>query len=190
MNLTKDNKERLIDAILRHRFQKDIDNLVKRENRLAARVYNKKFPKRERELIEEIPEVGVHKTGGILINIYDVPFELYYGGGRHFGAWDHKDILDKYGNVSRRDPLSSEQFSIKNGKLFDDIIAWACAYDDLVNYIGGAKYLFKVHLGKIRSVSRLIKDWPEIQPFIDALNITPANVPALPTDELNEMVGL
>ena len=192
MDFDTEHKQRLIYALMRHRFQKEIDNMVAREIPLARRAYEEKFSEKERHLLESVPYGWVKKSDRIWIKANGGDYLLFYCGQFCVTPepWAKESVDFKRVCEGLCDPFPDIFVLINDKALGDEIAGFAQERHDLKDCIYATQSSLTQQLKKIDSVNHLVELWPDIKPFIEALNITPASVPALPIADLNKMVGL
>lgn len=196
VRLTKQDRELVADEILRHRFGESVGASVLAFRDFAVRVYEDFFSESVRGQIYALPE------GWLQEQSY---FTVVFGG-----SYTHMEF-DGYGaersefktlvphtlrtTIQRRfpnlfiglplrtyeadAPLSLEYGRLKNARI------------DLIFSVRDAKTAIRAALNSAPTVRSLLKDWPEVEPFVRKVagkESTP--VPAIPAKKLNDMLKL
>lgn len=192
--LTNALRESLRDDILRHRFQKETDDLLDRRAKFAEKVYNDIFPKKTREKMKALPEGWLPTRSSIKATFGTDYVILYFNGTT--SSFSQKLRYGSDRDYVYRPVLASKDSNVAkayeaNSELADEYTDVYRETEDLVEKISRASSGVMAVLNSVTTLGALVKGWPEIEQFTRKYVITnPSTALALPTQELNVMLGL
>lgn len=197
--LTTDIREKLTLDVLRHRFAADVDALIAMQVQFAEKVYNDLFDQTTIARMQALPE-------GWLPRSHDIGVQFGYVGGPHrftrlwFGGYlrgrlDY--IRTKSSDTSKVTKLVLDSKARGCAKVYDTSHKLAIEYErirnrtnDLKGAVETAEKSIMTALNAVTTIKRLVETWPEIEPFTKKYETGPAQLPALPTDHLNQLLRL
>lgn len=169
MRLTNDMRNKILFALMEHRFQSDEDAVHKRWTAFADDVYNDMYAAWERELIAKMPAAWVSKDLTIYISFAGKQAALAMSEARP--------------NPSRQRKVyhASHPLSLR----FEDLVAQS---DKLRVDLDKAMAEVKAALESVQTVKKLLELWPEISSFVP--KVVTYSVPAPRFDDLNRALKL
>ncbi len=184
-------------AVLRHKFQKPVDELFNERIRIAEWAYNLKFDEATREKFASLPE-------GWLDEIDSMPFRA--AGGSYSYRFDgfiywHKvcygvsrDCAEgKFDQRKKRAPHKYEQPHINEREFVLAVQRVEQRQEKLEEAMKAAHSTVHLMLTSYTTIGTLKKAWPEIEPFIPAeheVKLEPVKLPAVRPATLNAMLDL
>lgn len=192
--LTNDIREAITIDILKHRYAVDVDKLREQRAVFAVKVYDDIFPTKTQEHMESLPDGWLPRRSDIGVQFgFGHNFtRLQFNGS--FGNGIFVRLSTKTDDVFKRILASKEHGCAKN---YDPTHPLAQAYDrlnynlnDLASQVDIAKKSIEAALSKVSSIGRLIETWPEVAQFANKHETGKPQLPALPTDHLNELLRL
>ena len=179
MKLTKDLKDKILDAILEHRFGKERKALKAERHAHAVSVYNEKYSVAERKLMATLPKGWMFEAESVYVSLggnftqieFPVPLRLSQGSRRgqalvSLGP-DHPLSL-RYGEIGT------------TGEALEAAISAATL--DVCSI-----------LNSVTTTERLRDRWPEAIKIIDRIldaEPKPASLPAIPMADVNARLAL
>lgn len=197
--LNKNLRAQIVNALLKHTFKAQIDELVQKRAALALDVYRDIFTPAERRTMSELPKGWLPKSVSISVkHASDFTTHHFNGCIRQIKA-DHENITNLQGSISNVEMLITHalycnscakvyepdhSLSVRNEKLQAELMK-------LCEEINNAKSVAVGIVGRFGSVATLIKSWPEIEPFVPVIRSAGAvNLPALVPADLNGIFKL
>lgn len=199
--LTNDLRSATCEAVIKHRFTSDCDAICARSATLAERVYEKVFTKKERSLLDSLPigfvpsdclinvatqfgRTGLQFSGKISWNLLNGRLSNI----SRYGAYDKNE--DIYHPVPFTARANRKTWTL-GCSLADEIDQFVNDAAELSTAIDTAQSDLSATLSTFSTVEKLVKAWPEIEPFIpEPQKPKKAQLPALPVDKLNATFGL
>lgn len=206
MRLTNEMRGKLVNAMLTHKFTTDYNDLVAVAAQLAIDVYDRAFEK-DRKQIDALPDGWLPTDCDITAKLGVVQPKLMFSGqfiyrhgtrligGVSYSEADIYLLFPTPAAVWRRFPNKRKGQCVLDLDGTDQLTK---DYDNLV--FGSNQFVVDVSVARRTLVStldqyhtaeKLVAAWPEIAPFVDDLEpARPKNLPALPVEDLNKMLGL
>jgi hypothetical protein len=197
--LTTDIRDRLTNDILRHRFTADVDALIAVQVEFAEKVYNDLFDQTTIARMQALPD-------GWLPRSHDIGVQFGYTGGPHtfvrlwFGGYVRNkmnELRTKPDDTSRVTKLVTDSKSRGCAKVYDPSHKLAIEFErirrrtrELKDAIMTAEKSIETALNAVTTTKRLVETWPEVEQFARKYETGPAQLPALPTDHLNQLLRL
>lgn len=195
--LTNDLRDAIAADILRHRFNEQVDALIADRAAFAEAVYCDIYRKSDREKMEALPKgwlpecskVGVQfgSTGRSYENVnFDGSF---YGplGAMRTRVKDKpstdRRMQNRHAHGCAKVYDDQHKLSIRRQELDDRFSALKADFE-------AAKRQTNAALASVNTIKRLIEAWPEVAPFATKHEAAPRQLPSVPTEKLNEMLGL
>ena len=154
VRLTSYIRQRILKAVITARFEKDEEDLKKREKDLAKAVFVWKYTKKERDLIDSLPESFLPLADGIEVNCgirldleFDTPIRVPFEG------WSN------YHGLRVSVPSSAKS-------LHSRLHKFAGATSRLAFEKKRLTFSTRATLDSFSTDTALVKAWPEIKPFI------------------------
>lgn len=179
MNLTMNMRHSIVAALVAHRFDDERRALDAEGNRLAEALYNECFSAADRALMESLPDGWMPLTRHIHVKI-----------GTNW--LNNVPMLD----TPRRIPAVMGNLAYHlalDHPLADALCDWSARMQDHHANKRTLKNEALQALRAIRTTGRLLKDWPEVQPFLIKAGVThekTGNLPAIVPAELNQKLNL
>lgn len=190
--LTTNDRERLVKAILKHRFAETGVKLAAQHASLATKCFDKAFTKAERAQMESLPKGWLPTVRSIRVQFAGKVDDLDFSG---FPAYGESFYAASAPRVWRPVPASAQHGVVLSVDAGDRLAivheqleqAVSKAKDDLRNLMRQIEAV----MGQATTSGKLIALWPEVEPFLAAMGRTStATVPAVPIGALNKMLGL
>lgn len=190
VRLTKADRRKIVRQMLAHRFETTVLALVEREVSLARQVRLDTLGEKNIALMESLPKGWLLERTSICVN----------AGGRHLQLRTHVQSGASCGGwgvaVECGAPLRVP-YDLK-WRSYDadhpravELNAWAHDAETLTRQIREAGDKALAMLDSFVSIPKLLKAWPEIEPFIDiAASEAKANLPTIPIQTLNAAFDL
>lgn len=193
--LTISSRDILTIAVLRHRFEAEVNELVAAKRDFAETVYNDVYSKSAREKMSSLPDGWLPTSQSISAQFGDGSrYDTMNFSGGVYGLLSK--VLTKQSDdrvfklVTSRHCHGCAKVYPTDHKLSVRYTALKAREDDLKSRIKAAESQAKVALHNVTTVGALIKAWPEIEPFTRKLSGVVAKLPAIPTSELNKTFKL
>lgn len=132
--------------------------------------------------LQELKQIPVSKGYYITLNVAGAKVLAYFNGnykGYERGSPDH---------ISK---ITPDEFTLTaDNPLVDEFYTFDTRYTNLQNQHDAIKANVTAALQKVRTLKRLLEEWPEAEELLpaDAPKVPP--VPAVRREALNEMIGL
>lgn len=189
--LTQSDRERLVKAILKHRFAETGVKLAAQHASLAAKCFDKAFTKAERAQMDALPDGWLPTVRSIRVQFAGKVDSLDFSGFPSYGAsfyatsaapiWRRIPARAQHGVVLALD--AGDRLAIMHEQLQQAV---SRANDDLkclMRQVGAV-------MNQASTSGKLVALWPEVEPFLAGMGKAPAAVPAVPIGALNKMLGL
>lgn len=181
--LTRDDRRKIVRQMLAHRFGTTVLEMARREVELARQVRLDTLGEKNIALMESLPEGWLEERNVIRVNAggqYHQPrMRIFssssYGSGDWYVSVEH--------GVPLRVPydLKWRSYDADHPRAVE-LNAWANDVETMVKQIREAGDKALATLDRFTSVPKLLKAWPEIEPFVDiAASEAKTNLPAIPT---------
>lgn len=195
--LTNTIRERIANAVLRHRFSEPVEVLIADRAAFAEEVYNDVYRKADREKMAALPKGWLPETNSINVQFGDdgrsyesLNFSgLVYGGvGGMRKPDDKREVIGRRAYSNRAHGCvkvydADHRLAKKNADLHQ-------RYIDLKTSFEAAKQQVEAALSSASTINKLVEIWPEVEPFARSFDDVPVKVPAIPTAKLNEILDL
>lgn len=190
--ITKEIRDKIVAALIKHRFEARLMTIIKERAALAKAVYDDLYPMTIREKIAALPD-GWIPTNEKMHVYFGTAYTSVYASGFIYGE------LNKVASVNRSDANFRLLAKHEDGcvKKYEATHALAIEHErlagavsDIKNEISEATRAAETAILKSATIKRLIEAWPEIEPFARQFNTEKPQLPALQTDALNAMLGL
>lgn len=194
--LTNDLREKIAADILRHRFNEQVDELIADRAALAEAIYNDIYRKSDREKMEALPK-------GWLPEEVNIGVQFGASGSRYENIDFNGHIYGKLGalRTKRDDERVTRRVLHKHrtgcAKVYEETHKLAVRHQDIdarwsamkAEYDAASRQTMAA-LASVSTIKRLLEAWPEVAPFALKYEDAPRQLPSVPTDKLNEMLGL
>lgn len=194
--LTNDLRDTIATDILRHRFNEQVDALIADRAALADAVYNDIYRKADREKMEALPKGWLPEETNIGVQ-FGAPGSRYESlefSGQFYGKLSALRAKREDERVTRRVPHKHRSGCVK---VYEEAHKLAIRHQEidarqsaLMAEYDAASRQTKAALVSVSTIKRLIEVWPEVAPFAARHEDAPRQLPAVPTEKLNEMLGL
>ena len=174
-NITKGIRERICRKAIGATFDPKKQAMDKEENKLAIEAYNHIFPKKIRDIIATVPEEWIRHCECLRFNATGWQVQLCAGKKMPTPASNNCDML---GSLTGEISDKVQAFSTAKKKLNED------------RNLAARKMLG--FLEQFRTFKKIKEAWPEGKEFYAEFDADrqSANVPAVITKEINEMLGI
>ena len=194
--LNKAMRGKIEKSLMHHRFKKPAQKLLDRQFAIARKLYAKMYTKEEHELIFSLPEDWLPTTRALDVYDYGGRVRLYvvkarfatgrYAQLKNLGANDEKFAGPEY-RVTTKHTRGMEASRVL------ELEKWQQDVDKLVDEAEQVRRQVRATLNAFTTLEKLIKSWPEVEPFAIAFVEAPNKIPALPVvpaQQLNLMLEL
>lgn len=188
------------DRLMRHKFEEEIRQLTMAFAEFSEEVYKYRYDEVDREMLEA-PEKGWFPESSS-ITVKFGPGSEGYTTLPYNGRYDMNGLLSKHGPRGKDRPdtlyrrMASKdihtvavEFPITHrlSKRFFERKRWRDSLEETMHYTD--KQVMAA-LNSVTTIGALLKEWPEVKPFAEDWTGPRPGLPALPTYQLNNMLGL
>lgn len=192
--LTTWMRECIVKDLLKHRFGRAAQEFVALKSALALDVYHDVFSEDERKAMAGLPRGWLPEVAKLGVQ---------FGDGRNYVELSFNGAT--YGAIAGVLPegLGAFNMPVPNrnehgcAKVYEATHAFSERYDalkgrqsDLEREIDTAKRQAEAAIMSASTINKLVTLWPEVEPFTVRHVPKAAPLPALPTSELNALLGL
>lgn len=189
--LTNTDRQSIVSNLLAHRFRVDFQDIARERALLAHRIYENVYDAGQRVRMGELSSgwlplvdgIKVHLGSGVRRAVFNGSFE---GVGCALGNPSDKVF---------RPVLYCDHNSVACTYAVDHELT--IAWDRLAQRLATAQETMSRAASQVRTVLNscstsgvLLRKWPEVEPFLPARMGVKPTLPALPTAQLNSMLGL
>lgn len=173
--ITKELRERIARKAVNATYEPKAADMKKEENKLAIEAYNHIFPKKTRDIIATVPENWLRSCDCLRFNAAGWQVQLCAGKKMPTPVANHCDIL---GSLTGEIAEKVQAYSTDKKKMDEE---WRSAAHKMLGF-----------LEQFTTFKKLEEAWPEGKKFYQEFNADrpSANVPAVITKEINEMLGI
>lgn len=179
VRLTTGIRESVLRQLLKHRFEKEEQELKATQEQLALDAHDLLFPDALRKQLEALPEGFVPTAAYVRVKLGDTHYyrhlEFPNDIRKRVRSADHNKVfLLEPGHpiYARLFELEAKESALKEAK-------------------GLARHQAKAVLYSVTTVAKLVSVWPEVTPFVQKFIDAPEpTLPALPIPSLNQMLSL
>lgn len=189
--LTKDIRDEIVLDLLRHSFKERVEALYAERAALAQAIYEDVFSAETRKKMQSLPEGWLPEVKGINARLGSDYSSFDFSGGLYGeinriaknGKDETRRVPSKHkgGCVASYD--ATHKLALENERL-------ANLRKSLCEEIETAKRAADTAVNAVSTVKRLIEVWPEVNPFASKHSAEKPQLPAVPTDQLNKILGL
>lgn len=204
MRLTNDMRSLLRKKLVTHRFSNQVLTICSDSAQLAVDVYEDLFSVATRIKLAEVPEGWLPKSSTIKAQFgasgSDVCDYAFNGANWVYGAPARAVSGDTYREV--KDTVAVVMPANKKDavvKVYEVGHALSIRHEDLkarkeacTKAIEAAERQIDQTLDKFTTLKALLRDWPEVEPFVQSLGWTAEKprLPAVPVKTLNQLLDL
>lgn len=195
--LTSHIRDQIAKSVLTHRFSDEINALIAERSAFAEDVYNDVYRKADREKMAALPAGWLPEVDSLTAQFGEGVYSYatiplngeIYGSLRAYrnGPKPVESVRRRSFNKHSRGCCKVYPADHRLSSRYDKIES---AEKDLAKRIRETEQQVVAALASTSSVSVLLKAWPEIEPFAKHFIATPAKLPAIPVESLNETLGL
>lgn len=174
MKLTRELREKILKKLLDHRFKNEQDALNKETQAMSAKIYASKYTPELLGLMAQLPKNSFKKLGSFKVRVGD--------------RWEY----------FRLD--TSVEILYSDSQACFDLVPDSAVGKELYNLVGRKNKLHARRseaynqvwevLNSVTTINRLIKVWPETEPFVKEYLFDSPTLPAVPVQQLNELLEL
>jgi len=195
--LTNDIRESLTRDIMRHRFTADVDILLEVQAAFAKRVYDDLFNADMQTAMSALPDGWLPNA-----NYIGVQFGYSDGSNRFTQLHFNGHLYGPLGQLqTKRDtektmrvPASKAHGCVKvydpSHPLSKDFDRIRIRTKSLRETVDTAKRSVETALNAVTTIKRLVETWPEFAEFAKKYDTEKPQLPALPTEHLNQLLRL
>lgn len=195
--LTEAMREKIIEAMIVHRFTADVEALFSDRATLADQIYKDLYKAGDRARMEELPNGWLPEAESLRVKFgderdgYD---DIQFTGRMFYHGWS---IFSRNHEAPRAKRRVADRHKDGCAKAYDPshkrVAQWRAIKDQeeaLRAQIEEVRREIKGALSSIGTTARLLQAWPEAAPFLAAFEKRVAVVPAIPVADLNAKLGL
>lgn len=195
VKLTKDIRRAICSRVLKHRFLPVVEELIQDQASYADRVYKDVYPKVTLGKMKALPSGWLGSNGSISVRFGE--------DNSHFARLEYNGMTDLLGHhlhglVKDRDAVKKLQLAKYKGvvaKIYPVQHTFSIQWESLKfrremledEYTTAIRSV-NVALSKVHTIRALIKEWPEVEPFVQSFE--PTQLPVVPRETLNELLDL
>ena len=199
VRLTVAMRENICRRLLRHRYSARVLDLIERQKVFAADVLADLWTPEERQLLDSLPAGWVPKVThlGVKLGGQDSSYVSINLDGSYAitsGLSFVRPEGHSYEHQSVRVPYNANNACIRrydpNHPLAQRYELLSQERSRLSEEIARTKKIVEAQLEEYSTVQSLLKNWPEVEPFLGKYLTPPVRLPALPNQHLNELLDL
>lgn len=187
----------IVNAAIKHAFAVKIEALRADHEALALAIYNACYPPAVQKRMNDLPKSWLPTRSILTIRVGsdDHQFmlsgsEARYGGRGEFPDFHIKDAKDVYKRVPYGDHSGTIKVFDHNHEIAEPIAKFVQKRQVLYDELCAARNKTAATVNTFYTSEKLVEAWPEIAPFIPANMKPTVQLPAVPTADLNAMLGL
>lgn len=174
MRLTNQIRQDILKALLDQRFEKEQNENKRQLDALGEKIYNSVYTPELLGLMAQLPGNSFRKVSRLTAR---------FGTDYHsFNLPKVRELLHLHHQVCFEIPLDSEL-----GKEYTDL---RNKHNELNDKRSETSRKVLATLNSVTTMHKLLKVWPEVEPFVKGYLFSSPNLPALPTQELNKLLGI
>ncbi len=198
MRINKQIKAKIIKKLLVYRFSEPCAVVRSKAAAFAEKIYNDVYSGSMRSQMHDLAEGWLPEPKMIKVQFGAEMVELDFSGGIISSkvGWNEKDNRINR-RVPYRDNGGNDSWYARCVKLYEATdklsLDWAeliNEIDDLVEEIDSAELHINTVLNSTTTTEGLLNKWPEVEPFLIDLEGYNKQLPALPTQKLNQLLDL
>ena len=174
MRLTNQIRQDILKALLDQRFEKEQNENKRQLDALGEKIYHSIYTPELLGLMAQLPGNSFRRVSNIMARC-----------GRNYRSFNLPkvvELLHFHHQVCVEIPAESEL-----GKEYFDILR---KHDELRDNRTEMERKVLTTLNSVTTMHKLLKVWPEVEPFVKGRLFSSPNLPALPTQELNKLLGI
>lgn len=184
--LNTDIKNDIKTKILKHRFEKEFQNLQKEYSEFSEKVYHDVYPEEIQQLMSTIPKSWLAYNGVIRVQFGGhftyLSFSGQFQGNKYSIIQEEKLKLMPHYSGARKLYENNHKLSLEYSKLENK-------RKDLLNNFDKTSIIIQQTLNSFTSIEKLNKEWPESIEFTKDYR-TKDKLPAIQIKTINEMLKL
>lgn len=188
VKLTTSIREQIMWKVLRHRFQEEFDQVVAEGAAVADLIYNDVFKKKERDLMDSLPEGWLPTDDDIAVQAACGYQRIYFNGKFHLEGFK-KPTLEQFRRFPKCRLSGAAKVYEAGDKIGERLGKLIESRTDLEQRVSLAKRQVMASLNSVTTLGKLKSEWPEIAPFCPEVEEVGTAL-AIPTDRLNELLKL
>lgn len=194
--LTNSDREEILGKVMTFKFKSKLEELITKQAVFASKIYDDVFTDKERKIMESLPDGWMETQTHVKVRFGAENYSNLEFNGRYNSVYFAFVNVDKIESVSKRIPTI---FKYNTSKIYEALDPLAEEYTAICNEVNSLKdvinktyYSTRAALQSITTVSKLVKTWVEIKPFIPSYCFDEYEIqlPAIKVNQLNEMLGL
>ncbi len=195
--LTNDLRDTIASDILRHRFNEQVDALIADRAAFAEAVYCDIYRKADRDKMDALPKGWLPECSrvGVQFGASGSRYENVNFDGAFYGPLGAMRTRVK--DAPSTDRRMQNRHAHGCAKVYEDQHKLSIRHQELDARFSALKEEFEAAkrqtsaaLASVNTIKRLIEVWPEVAPFASKHEDAPRQLPSVPTEKLNEMLGL
>lgn len=194
--LTNDIRKMITRAVLRHRFNEQVDALIAERAEFADAVYRDVYSKPDRERMDALPKGWLPEESGLEVQCgtsgsrYErTDFDGSIYGPLRFVSTMKKDndtlrrVLHKHARRCAKVYGTDHKLSVWHDEIGQRVSSLLAEYKTAEQQTAAA-------LASVGTIKRLIEAWPEVAPFALPFEYAPKQLPSVSTETLNKLLDL
>lgn len=194
--LTNDTRDRILNDLIRHRFQPEMDAINAATKVLANAVYETVYDAETRQKMDALPEGWLFEDDDLEVTFAGRRVRIGLNGSMWHNeplnilARGSDQVFRRFLNKHRSNSIAHFGADHPHSLAFEKITQ---DRDRLKEAVSISKRQTSAALNAVSTVEALIKAWPEVKPFaerwIEEKDSRP-KLPAIPVESLNAVLGL
>ena len=171
--LTISQKETIVNRVLAHRFDKATAALAAQTSAFAELAWRAVVTDADRLAVAKVPPDWLPKTAELRLKLGEAYHVVYFSPAREIPQCKRRThVFDAHHPVTTAFRMLQD----------DTTLSYAAERD--------AKQAINAVFQQATTLPKLLKIWPEVEPFVYGLGATSANLPAVQTEQLNKLLDL
>lgn len=179
--LTQDHRKIILERMLKHGFGERLAAIKAEEHKIATEVYDFAYSDKVQKQMEVLPKGFLHEEGTITIYVSGASFKLNLGKMRRIS----RAMCGYYSTEQRIAVLDSDPIGVRVKEFFQKKSQLEDAYN-------AAESQAKTVLDSVKTLSKLLDVWPEVEAFTTDIAAEEKKVTslAIPIASLNRILEL
>lgn len=192
--LTTSIRNAIANAVMKHRYEATVSALIDEKAAFAVNVYEDLYSKSTRDKMNALPEGWLPSSDNVAVQ-FGASYERIYFNGYTYGK-----LVSVIASEDRRKDGGLRllgKHAHGCAKVYDATHPLSIAHSNLESKERRLKTEFEetrlqveAALNAVTTTKRLIETWPEIAPFASQFDDEKPQLPAIPTQQLNKILGL
>jgi hypothetical protein len=171
--LTVYQQETIVKRVLEHRFAKAQAQLNSQTEALAEQAWLTIHTEADLAAVKRVPPGWLPKTSELRLKLGEAHHVVYFSPARVIPQCKRcTHVFDAL------HPLTTAYRAMRDAET------------ELISAKRDAQLAIKAVFRQAATLPKLLKVWPEVEPFVYGLGVEPTNLPAVQTEQLNKLLDL